>query len=64
MMCSNKVADGFQPGVHATTYGGNPLVCGAALTVLETIESENLMENSRLVGGLSCGITRTADRAF
>ena len=50
MMCSNKVADGFQPGVHATTYGGNPLVCRAALTVLETIESENLMENSQQVG--------------
>ena len=34
-----------------TTFGGNHLACAAALAVLEVIESENLMENARSVGG-------------
>jgi acetylornithine/N-succinyldiaminopimelate aminotransferase len=50
MMCTNQVADGFQPGVHASTFGGNPLVCRAALTVLKTIESDDLLTNSTQMG--------------
>lgn len=30
------------PGVHGSTFGGNPLACAAALAVLEVIETENL----------------------
>ncbi len=30
------------PGVHGSTFGGNPLVCAAALAALEVIETENL----------------------
>lgn len=36
-------ADAFQPGDHATTFGGNPLSCSAALAVLDTIEREGLV---------------------
>ena len=50
MMCSETVAHGFQPGVHASTFGGNPLVCKAALAVLETIESDDLLQNSEDIG--------------
>jgi len=35
----------FQPGDHASTFGGNPLATAAALTVCETIEQEHLLEN-------------------
>jgi acetylornithine/N-succinyldiaminopimelate aminotransferase len=35
----------FQPGDHATTYGGNPFVCAVALAVCRTIEQENLLAN-------------------
>lgn len=31
-------------GVHGTTFGGNPVSCVAALATIETIESENLLE--------------------
>lgn len=34
-----------------TTFGGNHLACAAALAVLETMESENLMANAAEVGG-------------
>lgn len=36
----------FQPGDHASTYGGNPFACGVALTVCQTLERENLLENA------------------
>lgn len=42
------------PGTHASTYGGNPLVCAAALAVFKTIQKERLLQNvERLAGFLS-----------
>ena len=51
------VAEAFKPGDHATTFGGGPVPCAAALAVLDVIESEDLVGNSarmgeRLVNGL------------
>lgn len=43
-------AEVFSPGDHGSTFGGNPLACTAAITVLKTIEEENLLENSRNMG--------------
>jgi acetylornithine/N-succinyldiaminopimelate aminotransferase len=40
----------FAPGEHATTFGGGPLVCTAALAVLDVIEEEGLVENARKQG--------------
>ncbi len=40
------------PGQHGTTFGGNPVVAAAALAVLETIESEGLLERVRRTGEL------------
>ncbi|MDF1588038.1 MAG: aspartate aminotransferase family protein [Gammaproteobacteria bacterium] len=33
------------PGNHGSTFGGNPLACRAALTVLDIIESTDVMQN-------------------
>jgi acetylornithine aminotransferase len=43
-------ADLFQPGNHGTTFGGNPLAMRAALTTIEVIESESLMQNAQRQG--------------
>ncbi|HSP36613.1 MAG TPA: acetylornithine transaminase [Frankiaceae bacterium] len=40
----------LQPGDHGSTFGGNPVVCAAALAVLGTIEAEGLLESSRALG--------------
>ena len=50
MLCTDEVAEGFQPGVHASTFGGNPLVCQTALAVLNTIQSDGLLSHCTEVG--------------
>ncbi len=38
------------PGSHGSTFGGNPVCCAAALAVLDTIESEGLLDHVKRVG--------------
>lgn len=49
-LASGKAADIFQPGHHATTFGGSPLACAAALAVNTALLTENLMENATVQG--------------
>jgi acetylornithine/N-succinyldiaminopimelate aminotransferase len=44
MMCK-KHCNIFTPGDHASTFGGNPFACAVALTVCETLQTANLLEN-------------------
>ncbi len=44
VMCK-KFCDVFQAGDHASTFGGNPFACAAALCVCETLERENILQN-------------------
>lgn len=37
-------------GMLGTTFGGNHLACAAALSVLQVIEEESLLENARIIG--------------
>ncbi len=50
ILAKDEFASAFVPGDHGTTFGGNPLCTKAGLTVLETMEKENLVENSAKVG--------------
>jgi len=38
------------PGVHASTFGGNPLACAAALAALTVIEEEDLPRQALVKG--------------
>jgi acetylornithine/N-succinyldiaminopimelate aminotransferase len=40
----------FTPGSHGTTYGGSPMACAVALTVLDVVEQEKLADNIRARG--------------
>jgi acetylornithine aminotransferase len=42
----------FKPGNHGTTFGGGPLVSVAALTTLEVIERDGLLEHAARMGEL------------
>ena len=50
MMAKEEVAASLVPGKHATTFGGNALVCAASVAVIEVIEQENLLENANQLG--------------
>lgn len=50
MLASDEVAASFGPGTHGSTFGGNPLSCSAALTVLDVLEEESLLENVKARG--------------
>jgi len=45
-----KYAKLLSPGTHASTFGGTPLACAVALTILDVIEREDLAENARRIG--------------
>jgi acetylornithine/N-succinyldiaminopimelate aminotransferase len=47
-----KVSEVFQPGHHASTFGGNPVACAAALAVIDIMEKERLLDNVKRIGGL------------
>jgi acetylornithine/N-succinyldiaminopimelate aminotransferase len=50
MMAKEEIAASLVPGKHASTFGGNALVCAAAIAVIEAIEEENLLENANQLG--------------
>ncbi len=45
-----EVAAKLVPGTHASTYGGNSLVCAAGVAVFETIEEDNLLAAAKSIG--------------
>jgi acetylornithine/N-succinyldiaminopimelate aminotransferase len=42
-LAKGDAAELFQPGSHGSTFGGNPLACRVGLTVIDTLEKENLI---------------------
>lgn len=51
IIAGEKLANVFQPGHHATTFGGTPLACAAALSVVDVIDEEELLTNTMMMGG-------------
>lgn len=49
-LANEKTASIMKPGNHGSTFGGNPLACAAALAVIETIESEQLISKAAETG--------------
>ena len=49
-LATEKVAQVFQPGSHASTFGGNPVACSAGVATLKVILEENLVERAHVLG--------------
>jgi acetylornithine/N-succinyldiaminopimelate aminotransferase len=59
LVATSELAANFTPGKHASTFGGNPLACAAALAVIEAIEEEAMVKSAEengklLMAGLNC----------
>lgn len=58
-----KFCDVFQPGDHASTFGGNPFACGVALSVCQTLENEQILDNVQQRGEqLRAGLSAIASQ--
>jgi acetylornithine/succinyldiaminopimelate/putrescine aminotransferase len=52
ILTSRELADTLQPGMHGTTFGGNPVACAAGAIVLREVLDGGLMTNARTMGKL------------
>ena len=50
LLAKTDVAASLKPGMHASTFGGNPLACRAGLATIETIEEDGLLDRAHAVG--------------
>lgn len=50
MVVKREIADTLGPGMHASTFGGGPVVCKAALAVFRAIQKEKLLNNAKKAG--------------
>ena len=50
MVAKKEIADTLGPGTHASTFGGSPLVCSAALAVLRAVHKEKLLVKAQKSG--------------
>lgn len=49
MVANEEIAD-WEPGSHATTFGGNPIACEAALATISVVKEENLLDRAVRLG--------------
>lgn len=49
VIARDEIAPALRPGIHASTFGGNPLAMSAGLATIQTIEEENLLEHSKMM---------------
>ncbi|MBU2541095.1 MAG: aspartate aminotransferase family protein [Candidatus Omnitrophica bacterium] len=50
MLVARPIADILKPGMHASTFGGSPLVSKAALAVFSAIQKEKMLSNAKKMG--------------
>jgi len=53
-----SVAEILQPGMHGTTFGGNPVACAAGIAVLEELEERALVQHAAAMGTLFLSLLR------
>jgi acetylornithine/succinyldiaminopimelate/putrescine aminotransferase len=56
LLVADNAIRGFEPGDHASTFGGNPVACAAACAVLDAIDEELLTNVSTMGERLATGL--------
>jgi len=63
MLANDEVERAFEPGTHASTFGGNPLASAAALYIQQAIDERNLLPRCQETGAhLARALLRMAER--
>jgi acetylornithine/N-succinyldiaminopimelate aminotransferase len=50
ILCTEEVARAITPGMHGTTFGGNPFACAVAIAVVDAIKQDKLLAHVEAVG--------------
>ena len=50
LLARPEVAKSLRPGMHAATFGGNPIAAAAGIAALETIERQDLLRRAQVLG--------------
>lgn len=50
LVIKNEIADLFKPGLHASTFGGSPLITKVTLEVFKIIKKEKILNNAEKLG--------------
>jgi acetylornithine/N-succinyldiaminopimelate aminotransferase len=61
---NSAVADVLQPGMHGTTFGGNPVACAAGVAVLQEVVEKGLIKNADTMGALMKSMLEDLARKF
>ena len=64
LLIKKGVEEGFRPGDHASTFGGNPLATAAGVAALNAILEEGMLENCRKVGDTFLAGLKKMERKF
>ncbi len=52
LLTTAEIAPSLRPGMHAATFGGNPIAARAGIAAIEMIEQENLLQHAQKLGEL------------
>ena len=52
LLTTAEIAPSLRPGMHAATFGGNPIAARAGIAMIEMIEQENLLDNVATISGV------------
>lgn len=50
LVVKEAIADTFKPGMHASTFGGSPLICKASLGAFQAIIKDKMLSNTKKMG--------------
>jgi predicted acetylornithine/succinylornithine family transaminase len=50
LVVKDKFTDVLKPGMHASTFGGSPLVCKASLGVFKALTGDKMLRNTKVMG--------------
>lgn len=64
MLAKDKFAAAFIPGTHGSTFGGNPLVCAAAIATIRTILEDGLLNRCEEIGEYLTGELKALGKKY